>query len=169
MRLRPTIPIDEWRIATHLEASRLVQIHPKSPATGCECLCCRNWRLVAKEVLPKELQQQLLRFGIEVERPSDAYVFEQKDQGAHCRIVYHVGGKLLSGPVVINEDPKLGRVLHYKQIRSHPQYASLAVLPSKEAYSLGSELEDHSAGDLLQIELRLYVPWHPFLVAESTP
>ena len=34
---------------------------------------------------------------------------------------------------------------------------------------MGSELEDLSAGDLLQIELRLYVPWHPSLVAESTP
>lgn len=167
MKLRPTISLDEWKIATHLEASRRVQQHPDAPATGCECLCCRNWRLLANATLPEEIKQQLLRFGIEIERPSDAYAFEQDSEGAHCRIVYHAVGKILSGPVVVIEDPKFGRTVNYREVRAHPHLLSLAVLPSRQTFDQGPGLDDSSAGDLLQFDFRLYVKRHPSLPSQE--
>lgn len=165
--MRPTLPIDQWRIATHLEATRAVQSHPTSPATGCQCLCCRNWRLVATDVLPLGLQEQLLRFGIAIQQPSDAHSLEQTDAGAHCRIVYHVVGRLLSGPMVVGEDPHLGRVLRYREVRGRPRFLSLAVVPSRHMFGPAPVLNDPSAGEALQLDFRLDGPRHPSLGADG--
>jgi hypothetical protein len=113
---------------------------------------------MASRILPLELKAQIERFGIDVKHPTHLYAYEVMDGGAKCRILFHVVGKVLSGPVVFREHPKLGRVLHYKELGPPPRGVSLAVLPSRETTDSAPLLGDDSAGDLLQIDLRLFVP-----------
>jgi hypothetical protein len=156
MLLRPTIPVSDWRIATHLEATRALQRRASNPAEGCDCTLCQHWAKVATTVLPLDLQKQLHRFGIDLEHPADVYASSYEAGGAHCRVIFHVVGKLLSGPQIWMENLEWGRSLNYKELRPVPQWLGLAVLPAKE-FRMNADPDASAAGDILQIDLRLFV------------
>lgn len=156
--LRPTLPIQDWRIAVHLGATQAIQNQPGTPAYKCECIWCQNWKRIAQKILPSDLNAQLQRFGIQPDHPTDLYVFEKSNESAYCSITYHVVGKLLSGPAAWRDDEKLGPILMYREVRSSPQYLSIVVLPHRQAHCPGPVFEDKSAGELVQIDLRLQVP-----------
>jgi hypothetical protein len=48
--------------------------------------------------IPKEIQDQLLRMGIQLENSTDLHPFESNEKGSAIRVVYHAVGKTLSGP-----------------------------------------------------------------------
>jgi hypothetical protein len=121
---------------------------------------------MAPFILPDTLKNQIERFGINVNHPTDLYACETIDSGASCRVIFHIVGKLLSGPSVYRQNPSIGRVLHYKELRAHPNFVALAVLPCRETRCFTPKLEDELAGDLLQIDLRLFVPLHTASVHE---
>lgn len=95
--------------------------------------------------------------GLDITCPTEFYAYQVLESGAQCRALFHAVGKLLSGPLVFRQDPVMGRVLQYKELRGHPDSVSLAVLPCRDTADFRPHLEDESAGDLLQIDIRLYV------------
>jgi len=123
----------------------------------------------AVSVLPLRLQSQLQRVGIELEHPTDLYVFKEEEGGGYCRVIFHAVGKILSGPVAWLDDPNLGQVLNYKELRPAPSLLALAVLPSREVANAGPNHTDHAAGDLLQIDLRLFLPQEKGTALKKAP
>ena len=157
---RPTLPISEWRIATHLDATKSVQHQVGTPAYKCTCQWCENWRAVFSDVIPLELSTQLLRIGIKPDLPTDLYAYEQSPGFVSCRITYHVVGKLLSGPDVwLNGSKNPDRVLNYHQMCPQPNFVLLAIYPHRQGHCPGPALEDEAAGELLQVDLRIRLPF----------
>lgn len=155
-KLRPTIPVNEWKLAIHLEATRDIQNQVGNPAYGCECQSCVDWKNSYQEFLPAEIMSQLKRIGIELENPTDLYQFEESKDGCNLRVVYHVIGKILEGPNPWSKN-EMGDMLMYKEIRKTP-YASLVVFPQSQSHDYAPVQKDTSAGDLIRLDLRLLMP-----------
>jgi hypothetical protein len=155
--LRPTIPISEWKIAVNLAATQAIQHQPGVPAYNCTCHWCKNWALSASSILPSELKMQLERIGVQITFPNELYAFQEEECGAHCRVVYHVVGKLLSGPEVWRQDEALGETLVYRELRSSPAL-SLAIYPHHLRGGPAPAFSGGVQGKLLQIDFRLFVP-----------
>ncbi|WP_105168165.1 hypothetical protein [Pseudoalteromonas sp. T1lg23B] len=153
---RPTIPIAEWKLATHLEATREIQNQKGVPAYGCDCEWCFNWKHCLKVLLPEELQGQLTRVGVELDHPTDLYKYESDENGSSIRVVYHAVGKILEGP---NQwkSTDMGEMLMYSTIREQP-YLSLVVFPQSQSHDEAPVLKNTSAGELVRIDLRLAIP-----------
>jgi hypothetical protein len=156
--MRPTIPLARWRIAVDLEATRRVQNQPGLPAVGCQCQWCASWSSIWSSVFPGELHKQLERLRVDIAHPADLYAFEEVSGGAYCRVIYHVVGKLLSGPVAWREDPVLGRTLVYHAVEAASNSLGLVVVPSTQTFDSLPQVKDASVGELLQVDFRLYVP-----------
>jgi hypothetical protein len=159
MRRRPTIPLAEWRIATHVGATRAIQRLAGMPATGCRCDDCARWAAVAADVLPASLQEQLHRLGIESEYPTDLYASEEKEDGAYYRVVYHAIGKVLSGPRAVHQD--VGDVAlswDYVELRPSPSWVGIVVLYEGELYGPVQWFKGSEDGKLIRIDVRLWVP-----------
>jgi len=159
--MRPTTPLASWRIAVDLEATARVQNQPGMPAHGCQCECCSNWARAWPNVLPKALREQLQRLRVDLAHPSDLYASQELPGGAHCRLIYHVVGKLLSGPPAWREDPELGRMLVYHSIPQCSPEIGLVVVASDQTFDARPKLEAEFSGALIQVDLRLYVPHAP--------
>jgi hypothetical protein len=125
------------------------------PAYGCGCEWCGRWKRDARDILPADLRHQLLRLGIRVEQPADLYTCESAGTNPHCRLVYYAVGKLLSGPATSREDPRLGSMFIYQELRAEPRLLSLAVFPVRDRLAIGSIAFDPAHGDLLRIDVRL--------------
>ena len=163
---RPTIPVSEWKLATHLEATRDIQNQEGTPAHGCECEWCLNWKSCYKELLPKELQDQLLRVGIQLENPTDLYQYDSNKNGSSIRVVYHAVGKVLSGPNQWQNN-EMDKMLMYQKIREEP-YLSLVVFPQSQSFDPSPVLKDGAAGDLIRIDFRLNVSSSYFNASKAT-
>lgn len=152
---RPTIPIAEWKLATHLEATREIQNQKGVPAYDCDCEWCFKWKHCFETVLPEELQEQLTRVGVELDHPTDLYKYESDEHGACVRVVFHAVGKILEGP---NQwkSTDMGEMLMYSIIRENP-YLSLVVFPQSQSHDESPVLKNTSAGELVRIDLRLVI------------
>lgn len=159
--MRPTIPIDAWRIAVDLETTRAIQEQPDTPAYGCGCDQCSHWANNVEKILPKSLFDQLHRLGIAPERPTDIYSPHRTDEGEHLRITFHVAGRLLSGPAVWLETEVLGSQLHYRELAPWPNYLGLAVFPHKQTLYPAPVLPASCESELIQIDMRMFVPTPP--------
>lgn len=155
-RQRPTIRIWEWKLAINLEATRKVQNQEGVPAYNCDCEWCSNWRRHLEELLPKELKEQLLRVGIELEHPTDVYQFDRHEKSSSIRVTYHAVGKILEGPNQWAEG-SIGTMLMYYPVRKEPRL-SLVILPERHSFEHAPVLKDSSAGELIHIDMRLEVP-----------
>jgi len=155
--MRPTIPLGPWRIALNLSATRSIQNQPGQPAYGCTCKWCENWSRVWETAFPAKLHEQLERICIDIAHPSELYAFEEVPGGAHCRVVYHVAGKLLSGPIVWHEDPAFCQTLLYHQIDQSLNAVGLAVIPCTQTWQVHPESGLVSRSEILQVDFRLFV------------
>ncbi|WP_148212558.1 hypothetical protein [Hahella chejuensis] len=155
-RRRPTVPISEWKLATHLEATHEIQNQKGVPAYGCDCEWCFIWKHCLKDVLPEELQGQLTRVGVELEHPTDVYKFSDNENGSSIRVVYHSVGKILEGPNHWKRTD-IGAMLMYSTIRENP-YLSLVVFPQSQSLDEAPVLKNTSAGELVRIDFRLAIP-----------
>ncbi len=155
--MRPTIPLANWRIAVNLSATQSVQNQPGQPAYGCKCRWCANWSRGWTTAFPADVRKQLERLCIDIAHPSELYAFEEAPGGAHCRVIYHVAGTLLSGPVVWHEDKDLGKTLVYHPIGDAKTSLGLAVIPCSQTWEAHPNSEHVSRRELLQIDFRLYV------------
>jgi hypothetical protein len=159
--MRPTIPLDAWRIAIDLETTRAVQHQRGTPAYKCGCEQCRHWRNIAATALPKPLFSQLRRLGITPERPTDVYSYDRNDDSEEYRITFHVAGKLLSGPDAWRETERLGSLLQYRDVAPAPNYIAIAVFPHKKTRYPAPVLPAASTGLLIQVDIRMRVADRP--------
>lgn len=156
--MRPTIPLAEWRLAVNLAPTRAIADVADRPAAGCDCPWCRNWAAVHARVLPPELREELARVGVEVARPTDLYPFGESAGRVTYRVTYHGVGRILAGPPLWSETAAYGPVRRYEQLREAPDWIGLSVAYQEDV--------DRRPGwataemtPLVQIDLRLHVPW----------
>jgi hypothetical protein len=153
---RPTIPLFLWKLAVNTESTKQIQNHSSSPAHNCECEWCLLWRNQVEELLPDTIKEQLLRIGIDLNRPSELYKFGQDIDHYSMRVIYHLVGKVLSGPIQrIDKDGD--KFLTYQTVRKVP-YFSLNVIPENQSLEYCPKLNDSSAGDVIIVDFRLDVP-----------
>jgi hypothetical protein len=157
--MRPTIPLSEWRIAIDLAATKAIQNQPGTPAHGCECDQCLLWENTFSSVLPSLLLEQLRRVGISPEKPTDLYWSDKNDIGAHCRITFHIAGKILSGPNAWIDTELYGPQINYLELSNSPKFLLLAAFPHKGTLYQAPKLPAGSNSDLIQVDLRALVPW----------
>jgi hypothetical protein len=93
-----------------------------------------------------------------VSHPTDLYAFEDHAEGAYCRVIFHVIGKLLSGPNAWNEDSQLGKTLIYQTLREPPEFIGLVVVSSQQTFDARPKLNQANDSELLQVDFRLFVP-----------
>lgn len=156
--MRPTVPIGDWRVAVDLVATSSIQNQPGTPAFGCGCTWCENWRLAWSSVLPVDLIQQLRRLRIDLSHPTELYASHEVPGGAFCRVTFHAVGKVLSGPSIWKEDPRVGRTPSYTMIRPPPSEIWLLVASGREVFDPVPEQAGVKKGQLLQVDFRLFVP-----------
>jgi len=167
--MRPTIPIGPWKIAVDLRATSAIQRQPGTPAFGCKCTWCANWSGAWSRAFPPELAGQLQRLGIDIAHPTDLYATDEVSHGAQCRVIFHVVGKVLSGPVVWREEPNIGRTFVYSTLRERPEFIGLAVVPSHETFDDRPWIEEAIKESLVQVDFRLFVPVVGPAAASLTP
>ena len=153
---RPTIPIGEWKLAVHLEATRKIQNQKGIPANDCDCDLCTGWKNSLDQVFPDDIIKNLTRIGIEPKCPTDFNKYGENETGESLRVIYHAVGKILSGPNQFRTDD-LGGSLIYHPVRIEPRL-SLVVIPQKQSYVYAPIIDDASAGMLICIDFRLVMP-----------
>ncbi|MEY3371717.1 MAG: hypothetical protein RLZZ537_185 [Pseudomonadota bacterium] len=156
--MRPTIPLGEWRIAVNLEYTQSIQNQAGMAAVGCTCEDCQYWSDVWPSVFPVELRTQLERIQISIANPSDLYLYEREANGAHYRVVYHMVGKILSGPQAWFQFEDESKGMHYHNVSDPSRRIGLVVVPSSQTFDCGPKLRDTAGGDLIQIDFRLFIP-----------
>ncbi|TQV76858.1 hypothetical protein FLL45_02565 [Aliikangiella marina] len=157
-KLRPTIPIANWKVALNIEESQKVQNQESVPAFNCDCESCEHWRKMYEKVLPEGILLELKRLGINLDTPSDAYEHGSGEDGRHFRIIFHIVGRILSGPEAYRCEQQIdSSVLNYQVTRETP-YFSIVVLPYAESYDKGPIYEKSKKGELITIDMRLSIP-----------
>ena len=162
--MRPTIPLSEWRIALDLDATRAIRAAIPPPPCGRQCHLCRNWTAGFASVLPPPLLAELRRLGIDPAAPTDLYAADQRDPLAY-RVMYHVAGRILSGPAPGHTDPVLGRMQWYHPLSARRRALSLRVFHDNDLDRPPS-WQTAAMAPLIKIDFRLDVPW---VLAEPRP
>lgn len=158
MNRRPTVPLADWRIAVHLDASAQVQDQPGTPAYSCHCGACEDWRRAWPQTLPDELAQQLHRLRIDLNRPTDLYAYERNPNGLACRAIFHCVGRMLEGPNCWLNMPDGSPILDYHRIRGGQEFIGLAVYPDRQGITPSPNSPPPSTGTLIQIDMRVLIP-----------
>lgn len=155
--MRPTVPLSDWRLAVDLDATKRIRGQSGHPAEGCECEQCTHWKQAAATAFPPSIAEQLERLGVSLQRPTDLYVTEDSKESLGYRVMYHIAGKILSGPAPWHESLVLGTMHHYHVIQKIPTYVSLRVSTAKESYAFAPAVPASSASDILCLDFRLSV------------
>ncbi|WP_330961043.1 hypothetical protein [Photobacterium sp. 53610] len=155
-KLRPTIPVAEWKLAIHLQATLNLQNQPGVPADGCLCAWCARWKACWRQVLPENLQAQLNRAGVDLTHPTDVYAFGADENEPSIRVIYHAVGKVLDGPNPWQRT-ETGKRFMYRTLRQEPHVAFL-VYPQRQSDIQAPVLKDRSAGELICFDFRLALP-----------
>jgi hypothetical protein len=157
--VRPTIPLADWRIAVDLDATKSIRRESAHSANGCGCGCeqCLSWKRAVDMAFPPSIFEQLHRLGIEPQHPTDFYVTDDSKEVRGFRVMYHIAGKILSGPATWHEHVKLGTMHHYKVIQELPTYVSLRVSTAKESFAFAPGVPASSGSDIICLDFRLEV------------
>jgi hypothetical protein len=155
--VRPTVPLSAWRLAVDLDATRSLRRRSGHPADGCECEHCAHWRKAADTAFPAAIAEQLKRLGVEPQRPTDLYVTVDSEPMRGFRVMYHVAGKILSGPAPWSDNDRLGTMHNYHLIQDAPTWVSLRVTTAKDSYAFSPDLPAGSTSDVLCLDFRLGV------------
>jgi hypothetical protein len=156
--VRPTIPLSDWRLAIDLDATRSIKRQSGHPADGCACEQCLRWRRASKTAFPKSIAEQLHRIGVEPGQVTDLYVTEESKELVSFRVMYHVAGKILSGPKPWHDtNDELGVMHYYKVVQESPTYVSLRVSTAKQSYQFAPNVPAGSTSDVLCLDFRLNV------------
>ena len=156
--MRPTIPFSDWRLAVDLAATKIVVRQTGHPAEGCVCDQCTMWKRASESAFPAPTWKQLLRVGVDPRRPTDLYVTEESKEAIGFRVMYHIAGKILSGPAAWHEsgDDDLGTMHFYKVVRTDP-YVSLRLTTAKDSYAFSPPAPVDSTSDIICLDFRLSV------------
>jgi hypothetical protein len=155
--VRPTIPLADWRIAVDLDATKSIRRESAHPADDCGCEQCLSWKRAVDMAFPPSIFEQLHRLGIEPQHPTDLYVTDDSKEVRGFRVMYHIAGKILSGPAPWHEHVELGTMHHYRVIQEVPTYVSLRVITAKQSFVFAPGTPAHSTSDVICLDFRLGV------------
>ena len=153
---RPTIRIDDWKIALNLEDTKSVQRDEAAPAYNCGCDLCRKWKAIYKKLLPETYLGQLTRAFIDLDYPTELYESDSNKNGVSIRIQFHIVGKILDGPITYSHRED-GRHMFYSEIRKDP-WLTVALTKHSETYDYHPEYTDSKSGDIILVDMRLFLP-----------
>ena len=152
MKRRPTIAFAKWRLAVHLAETQKVQGHAAMPAFQCQCELCQSWQVAHLHVIPTETLNELRRLGVQVATPNELYALSSGQREA--RAIYHVVGKVLSGPTATVFDKVLAtETANYELLRTEPWFA-VRVTKASESVAPSPSIDDKNAGDVIVIDCR---------------
>lgn len=154
---RPTLQLADWRIATHLTATRSVQDVPGYPAHCCECHWCAEWGRIYAAVIPVEILAQFSRIGIQPNHPTDLYRYDGDATADHLRVVFSIVGRVMSGPDAWTRDKALGPRRNYQTLRLDP-FLSLVVHRHEEIHYKPPNSYEPGDGHYLLADFRLAIP-----------
>jgi hypothetical protein len=157
-RLRgPTLRLAEWKIATHLAATRRMQVERTHPAHGCNCHRCGVWRRAYAEVLPTQILDQLRRIGVRPDLPVEVYRYAGDAMGDHVRVVFGLVGRLVSGPAGWVHDETRGALRTYRTLRPDP-LLTLAVQGHEDLHFQPPASFNRRDGHYLLADFQLAIP-----------
>lgn len=154
---RPTLQLADWRIATHLTATRNVQDDPSYPAHRCECHWCAEWRRIYAAVIPVEILAQFNRIGIQPDHPTDLYKYESDATADYLRVVFSIVGRVMSGPNAWTQDKAHGSLRNYQTLRLDP-FLSLVVHRHEELHYNPPNSYVPEDGHYLLADFRIAIP-----------
>ena len=155
--MRPTIPLSDWRIAVDLVASKKIRRQTGHPAEGCTCDQCRSWRKAADTAFPRTIAEELERLGVEKARPMDLYVSREANGVVEFRVMYHIAGKIISGPSPWFEHSEFGKMHNYHFVQSEPTSIGLRVSTTKDSFEYAPDRPSGTTSDILCLDFRLQV------------
>jgi hypothetical protein len=154
MRRRPTIPFFQWRIAVHLEQTKQIQNQPGMPAYQCQCELCSSWKHLHSKIFPPQTIKELQRLGVQLDAPNELYGDQPGKEKRDVRVVYHIVGKILSGPENTIFHNLLGdQIQNYVTIRNEP-WLSVRVLNANEAFVPYPAIDNAKDGDVIALDFR---------------
>ncbi|WP_196137546.1 hypothetical protein [Aliikangiella sp. G2MR2-5] len=155
---RPTIPFSGWMLAVDLEETRKIQNQKGTPAYGCDCDLCTEWKLAYKKIIPEKLLDEFGRAGVELQSPTDLYGSGSGDEERTIRVTFHFIGKILSGLNGATHDDRFDYDgFPYEVVRDNP-YFSVRVIPQQETYVSAPNCEAKGNSRVLCIDMRLGYP-----------
>jgi hypothetical protein len=152
-KLRPTIPVYDWKLAVDLALTRQIQNLPDLPAHGDECNLCSSLKRGVEQSLPLDLIGQLKRVGVNLLHPTDIYITDRTDDNVKVRCVYHAVASILSGPNQWESDD-MCPILHYRKVSDWPS-VSLVVVPQRDIYEPSLSFQGVPDNKLVRIDFRL--------------
>lgn len=157
-RQRPTFQLAEWRVATHLSATRRVQNDPDAPAYRCECMWCAKWHRHYADLLPVELLSQFTRIGIQPNHPMDLYNYESDSEADYLRVIFGFVGRVMTGPDAWISHDSCGPQRSYQTLRFTP-FLSLVVHKHEDLHYAPPASYDIKEGHYLLADFRLAMPF----------
>lgn len=158
--MRPTLPLSEWRIAVDLNASRAIRSATGHPAEHCTCVDCEAWRSVVPDAFPAGIAAELQRLGVDVRHPTDLYVYDRSAETLGYRVMYHVVGRILSGPAPWLDSDMYGvddRFHNYHAVQAKPTWVGLRVSAARDSFEYAPDLPVGCRSAVLCIDFRLRV------------
>jgi hypothetical protein len=140
-----------------LDATRMIRRQSGHPADGCVCADCTMWRRMAPAALPRALDEQLRRLGIEKDKPTDLYVSFRNEQMLYYRVMFHVAGKLVSGPAPWVDGIEHGKMHNYHVVQSEPTWVGLRVSAVRDSFEYAPKMKKAIQSDVLCVDFRLQV------------
>jgi len=152
---RPTIPFASWKLTIDLDRTKEIQGHKSTPAFECKCDLCMEWKLVHREVIPAKLLNQLARIGVDLNAPTDLYGSGAGLEDRTIRVVFHVVGKIISGPIGNSYDDQFEYdIFKYEEIRKNPPLI-IRVLPEPKSNASAPTSMNRPIPGMLCIDMRL--------------
>ncbi len=110
---------------------------------------------MAPGAFPPALDKQLHRLGVEKEKPTDLYVSFRNEQVFYYRVMFHVAGKILSGPAPWVDGIEQGKKHNYHVVQCEPTWIGLRVSTVRDSFEFAPEIEKTVQSDVLCVDFRL--------------
>ena len=109
---------------------------------------CTMWRRIAPAAFPRALDEQLRRLGIEKDKPTDLYASPLNEQMLYYRVMFHVAGKLVSGPAAWVDGIEHGKMHNYHVVQSKPTWVGLRVSTVRASFEYAPKMEKAIRSDV---------------------
>ena len=153
---RPTIALSQWKVAVDLEATQQLQELDSTPAYKCGCRACSLWKHKYIATIPPDLQVQVKRLQIRLNKPSELYSYGDSDQGEDIRAIFHLSGRIIEGPPR-HQITEFGQQTNYITIQDVP-FVACSIMPIKDSLLDSSYLPLSNIDNIMSIDIRAHFP-----------
>jgi hypothetical protein len=94
-------------------------------------------------------------------QPTELYISGEDNGLLDFRVMYHIAGKILSGPAPWVEHTKLGEMHNYHAVQSQPTFVGLRVSTTRDSFEYAPQQSSDTGSDTLCLDFRLQVREQP--------